>query len=167
MLAAVGIVLLLPHLMNRLLHLYIGFVIVTVGLAEQPPSDHPSADQKEVLAALDELNEAGLKRDVSALDQLYSDEYFHTNPDGSLMTKAQVLQSYKVPAKGKIDCSRHDQDKVWMRDAFAFVNTRLTISGSLNDQAYAREWRITYVFAKLNGRWRALTSHATLILPKS
>ena len=120
--------------------------------------------EKEVIAFLDSLTAAGLKRDAATLDHLYSDSYFHTNPDGSIMTKQQVLASYKAPATAVIESSQHDEDKVWVSGNVAFVNTRVTIKGKLNDNAFERQYRITYLFEKVKGRWRAVTSHATLIL---
>lgn len=123
--------------------------------------------EKEVIAFLDALTEAGLKRDVSLLDRLYSDGYFHTNPDGSIMTKQQVLASYKAPPTAVIDFDQHDEDKVWVRERVAFVNTRVTIRGRFNNQPYERQYRITYLFEKVKNGWRAVTSHATLILSPS
>jgi len=122
---------------------------------------------KEVIAFLDTLTEAGLKRDVAALDRLYAPDYFHTNPDGSLMTKEQVLASYKAPPTAVIESNRHDEDKVWIRGSVAFVNTRVIIKGRFNDQPYERQYRITYLFEKMKSGWRAVTSHATLILQSS
>lgn len=123
--------------------------------------------EKEVIAFLDALTSAGLKRDVTTLARFYTDDYFHTNPDGSLMTKAQVLESYKEAPKGVIESSQHDEDRVWIHGNVAFVNTRVTIKGRFNDEPYVRQWRVTYLFEKLKGRWRAVTSHATLILQSS
>src|SRR4051812_12580013 len=69
--------------------------------------------EKEVVASLDALAEAGLKRDVATLDRLYSDDYFHTNTDGSIMTKQQVLAFYKAPPTAITESNGHDEDKVW------------------------------------------------------
>jgi ketosteroid isomerase-like protein len=123
-----------------------------------------SKTEKEVIAFLDALTEAGLKRDVATLDRLYSANYFHTNPDGSIMTKQQVLASYKAPPTAVIEADRHDEERVWIRGSVAFVNTRVTIRGRFNGNPYERQYRITYLFEKLKGGWRAVTSHATLIL---
>jgi ketosteroid isomerase-like protein len=123
--------------------------------------------ETEVIAFLDTLTEAGLKRDVAALDRLYSDDYFHTNSDGSIMTKSQVLASYTSPPSTVIESDRHDEDKVWIRGNVAYVNTRVTIKGRMSNQPYARQWRVTYLFEKTKGRWRAVTSHASLVLPSA
>lgn len=126
-----------------------------------------SKTEKEVIAFLDALTEAGLQRDVTALDRLYSDDYFHTNPDGSIMTKQQVLASYRVPPTAVIEADRHDEDRVWARGRVAFVNTRVTIRGRFDGNPYERQYRITYLFEKTKAGWRAVTSHATLILQSS
>lgn len=123
--------------------------------------------EKEVIAFLNALTEAGLKRDVSVLDRLYSDDYFHTNPDGSIMTKQQVLASHKAPSTAVIEFDQHDEDKVWVRKEVAFVNTRVTIRGRFNNQPYERQYRLTYLFEKMKTGWRAVTSHATSILGPS
>src|SRR6185369_659071 len=102
--------------------------------------------EEEVIAFLDSLTDAGLKRDVSTLDRLYSDDYFHTNPDGSLMSKSQVLASYKAEPSAVIDSDQHDEDKVWVHGNIAFVNTRVTIRGRYNNTPYERQYRITYLF---------------------
>lgn len=123
--------------------------------------------EKEVIAFLDSLTAAGLKRDVATLDRFYADNYFHTNPDGSIMTKEQVLASYKAPPTAVIESSQHNEDKVWVSGNVAFVNTRVTIKGKLKDDSFERQYRITYLFEKVKGSWHAVTSHATLILQAS
>ncbi len=140
-------------------------VVLTSGHNNQNSSRTKA--EKEVIAFLDELTEAGLRRDVAALDRLYADDYFHTNPDGSIMTKSQVLDSYKAPTTAIIESDQHDEDKVWISGDVAFVNTIVTIRGRFNNDPYERKYRITYLFKKAKGRWRAVTSHATLILKSS
>src|SRR4051812_39815393 len=83
--------------------------------------------EKEVVAFLDALNEAGLKRDLAVLERLYADDYFHTNSDGSIMTKQQVLAFYKAPPTAVVESNGHDEIKVWVRGSVAFINTRVTI----------------------------------------
>ena len=152
---------------NRFLVLYL-LVVITCSAAFAQGHEHQNSTrtklEKEVIAFLDALTEAGLKRDAATLDRLYADNYFHTNPDGSIMTKQQVLASYKAPTTAVIESSQHDEDKVWTGGNVAFVNTRVTIKGKFNDSAFERQYRITYLFEKMKGRWRAVTSHATLIL---
>lgn len=120
--------------------------------------------EKEVISFLDAITEAGLKRDAATLDRLYSDDYYHTNPDGSIMTKAQVLDSYRAAPKTIIESNQHDEDKVWLHGDVAFINTRVIIKGQTNNEPYVRRYRVTYIFEKTKSGWRAVNSHASFIL---
>ncbi|HJQ22620.1 MAG TPA: nuclear transport factor 2 family protein [Blastocatellia bacterium] len=143
-------------------------LVVATTAAAQNHAAHPRTKaEAEVLACLDALTEAGIKRDVAAFDRLYADDYFHTNADGSMMTKPQVLASYKAPPSAIIDSDRHDDDRVWVRGNVGYVNTRVTIRGRMNGQPYERQWRVSYLFERTKGGWRAVNSHASLILPSS
>lgn len=156
--------------MMRVLGLCILAMITAAAATAQSRAGQPPVKTKAetaVLAFLDTLTEAGFKRDAARLDRLYADDYFHTNSDGSMMTKSQVLASYKAPPSTVIESDRHDDDKVWIRGNVAYVNTRVTIKGRTNNQPYERQWRVTYLFEKTKGKWRAVTSHASLILPSS
>lgn len=120
--------------------------------------------EKEVIGFLDAITEAGLKRDAATLDRLYSDDYFHTNPDGSIMTKAQVLDSYRAAPKTIIESNQHDENKVWLHGDVAFINIRMTIKGRTNNEPYVLRYRVTYIFEKTKSGWRAVNSHASFIL---
>lgn len=145
-------------------------MVMVTSAAAQSRAGRPAARTKaeaEVLACLDALTEAGIKRDVAAFERLYSDDFFHTNADGSMMTKSQVLASYKAPPSAVIESDRHDDERVWVRGDVGYVNTRVTIRGRMNGQPYERQWRVSYLFEKTKGGWRAVTSHASMILPSS
>jgi ketosteroid isomerase-like protein len=140
-------------------------VSLTVFSQSKNRRDISTNAEQEVIAFLDTLTSAGLNRDVAMLDRLYSDGYFHTNPDGSIMTKPQVLASYKAPpGAATIDSDQHDEDRVLIRGNVAVLNTRVILKGRFNGEPYTRTYRITYVFEKRKGNWQAATSHATLIL---
>ncbi|PYJ75751.1 MAG: hypothetical protein DME69_14345 [Verrucomicrobia bacterium] len=64
-------------------------------LASAQVSQACSDPQAQVMRVLTLQAEAGIRRDVATLDELLDSKYFHTNPDGSVMTRAETLQSYK------------------------------------------------------------------------
>lgn len=120
-------------------------------------------NQQEVVDVLDRLTSAGLKRDVAALDQLYADDYFHTNADGSRMSKQDVLKSYRDPPTALVESSAHDEDRVQVHGDLAIISSRIKIAGRIADQPFTRSYRVTYVFRKAEGRWLVATSHASLL----
>src|SRR6185436_6587717 len=59
---------------------------VAAGAGAAPPGPSTVADDRDaVLATVDACNDAGLRRDAAALARLYTEGYFHVNPDGSIL----------------------------------------------------------------------------------
>src|SRR6058998_3410037 len=92
--------------------LLVGSATLWAGQQIARAANRTHGSEQEVLAVIDQLTNAGLKRDVAALDRLYAEDYFHTNADGSLMSKEEVMRSYREPAKVAIDGSKHDDDRI-------------------------------------------------------
>ena len=121
------------------------------------------AAEREVLAVVEKLADAGMKRDVKTIDKYYSDDFIHTNADGSMMTKAQVLASYTSPSRVTIESNKHDEEKVLLYGETAVLTTRVAYRGRVGDQSFNRLYRVTYVLKKMKGRWQVIASHASLI----
>ncbi len=119
--------------------------------------------EQQVLAVIDQLTSAGLKRDVAALDRLYAEDYFHTNADGSLMNKEDVMRSYREPPKVAIDASKHDDDRIQVHGDLVVVSSRITVTGRDGEKPFTRYYRVTYVLRKDEGRWLVANSHASLL----
>src|SRR5437868_5587530 len=86
---------------GRARFLLAGFVFATglVATAQVKAFLPASKAETEVLTVLQRQGDAGIRRDVNAIAELLDPEYFHSNPDGSLMTRAQVLESYHAPTQ--------------------------------------------------------------------
>jgi ketosteroid isomerase-like protein len=117
----------------------------------------------EVLAVVDALNDAGLHRDVNKLRSLYSPQYFHTNPDGSLMQLADVLASYQKPSPFKFESSSADERRVLLAGDSAVVNERLSLHGRKNGDPFVSRYRVTYVLVRGTQGWKVINSHASLL----
>lgn len=121
-------------------------------------------DKQEVLALLKLLANAGKKREVATLQRFHSDGFFHTNADGSMMSKSQVLDSYKAPAQVTIDSDELDQEKVQLHDNIAIVSCRVTLQGrDSSGQQFTMPFRVTYVLVRENGGWLLAASHASVL----
>lgn len=121
--------------------------------------------RREVLAVIEQLAAAGVRRDAAAVGRLYSADYFHTNADGSVMTKAEVLEGYKSPSPLTVEVNSHDEDRVQVGQGAAVVNSRVTYKGRAGAQPFSRVYRVTYVLRKVKGGWVVAASHASLITP--
>ena len=120
-------------------------------------------DRPAVLATLDRLNRAGLARDVTTLSALYADDYFHTNPDGSVMDRAAVLKSYTAPTPFTFSSSERDEERVLLDGDCAIVNLRLTLHGKRGEDLFTSRYRVTYVIRRQRGQWKIANSHSSLL----
>ena len=120
-------------------------------------------DERAVRAVIAELADAGMRRDVAAIDRIYADGYFHTNADGSVMTKEQVLASYRAQASARFESNEHAEDRVELYGDAAVVGGTVTLKGRMNDQPFVRKWRVTYVLVRRGGRWQIVASHASVV----
>lgn len=59
-------------------------------------SEQINADRIQILKVISQVRDAGISRDVAMIEKLHANDYFHTNADGSVMTKAEMVASYKI-----------------------------------------------------------------------
>jgi ketosteroid isomerase-like protein len=151
--------------MRRHLSIIILLIATTLPASGRAASrDKPTEkDEQAVRAVISALSEAGQKRDVAAIDRIYAADFFHTNADGSIMTKEQVLASYKAPAQAVFESNKHTEERVQLHGDAAVVSGTVTLKGRMNEQPFVRSWRVTYVLSRLHGRWQIIASHASLI----
>jgi len=123
------------------------------------------AVRKEVLAAVSQVAAAGMRRDADALEKLYAPDYFHTNPDGSVMSRSEVLASYRSgETPFTFDRSEASDERVVLRGRFAVVNERVALHGEKKGSGkFASRYRVTYLLERSGGGWRVVNSHSSLI----
>lgn len=120
--------------------------------------------EKEIIGVIDGLINAGIKRDVATIDRLYTADFIHTNPNGSIMTKEQVLAIYKSAPTAVIESSVHDEDVVRIYGNSAVVTNRAIIKGKTGDKPFESKYRITYFLNKQHGKWLIAASHASIVM---
>ena len=106
-------------------------------------SDH------EILAGLNRDYIASVqKSDVTRFDQILSEDFLNTNPDGSLVDKAGFLKQIAPPAKVR-NLACHDVN-VRVMDDFAIIHARTSyeyLDGRPGSGRYTDIW------ARRDGRW--------------
>lgn len=139
-------------------------VLLFILLSSMSSSAARKDNEREVLKTIDALAEAGMRRDLATIERLYSDDYFHTNADGSIMTKQDVLSFYRSASGGTIESNKHDEYRIQVHGAMAVVSVRVFIKGrTASGEAFARTYRVTYVLNKRRGLWQVTASHASLM----
>jgi len=144
-----------------------------VGHPQQSSNSMPgssNASEVEVIKVLRRQAEAGIRRDVALIDEVLDPQYFHTNPDGSVMTRSQVLASYKVPTTFTFIDEKMEDVKVLMDGTdHAIVNAVVILTGKRSEEPFTSRYRVTYLLRKSADAWKILNSHSSLldITPRS
>ena len=110
------------------------------------------------------IRAAQLSADLTALDNLISDDLLFTGPDGQLGTKAQDIEAYR---SGVVKFREHVPEELRIRRvgaevAISSLRAQLTVdvAGNLSSGMY----RYTRVWAREDGRaWRVVGGHVSLV----
>jgi hypothetical protein len=122
-----------------------------------------SSTEHEELAALQpQLIAAWIHRDRSALEALLAREWSVTQPDGRISTRADVLFDLESGANRLLEGAVDDLRFRVYRN-FAIVNVRTRARGEYKGHPYDVKLRFTDVFVRRDGRWQAVSSHASRI----
>ena len=119
---------------------------------------------QEIVTLEARIRAAQLRADLTALDDLISDDLLFTGPDGQLGTKAQDIEAYR---SGIVRFITHVPEELRIRRigedvAISSLRAQLTVdvAGTLSHGTY----RYTRVWAREDGRaWRVVGGHVSLV----
>jgi ketosteroid isomerase-like protein len=94
--------------------------------------------------------------DVQRFDEILSEDFMCSNPDGSMVDKAAFLEQTARPIK--ISGLEAREVNVRLMGDFAIIHARTTYR--LPD-GQAGAGRYTDIWARRNGRWLAVAAHVT------
>ena len=129
-----------------------------------PEKPHENLDTEQVITQLEsEGREATLKNNIAANERLLADNWLNINPDGSITTKARLLELLK---DGSFKILSIDNDEIIVRvygDAAVVTGRSTTKRAGQGSEVVARQVRFTRVYAKSKGQWQVVSAHNTLI----
>ena len=109
-----------------------------------------------------EYAQALTKRDVEALDEIWTADYTFVNPRGELLSKAQRVANIKSGTT-EFQTMRPDKDRLHVRGNVAVEVGRIVVEGEYSGHESSGEYRYTTVWIKIQKRWRMLANQITLI----
>src|SRR5579872_2089281 len=80
---------------NWIIAVLSGTLLAAVAL---PATNNDSKDEKAVMATLDAMAQATIKRDVATLDKIYHPDLTYSHSSAMLQSKAEVLKAAAGPA---------------------------------------------------------------------
>lgn len=120
--------------------------------------------EQEILKLEEDHRQAAMQLDAAALDRIYADDLIGTGPNGMVFDKACPLNEARQ-ASGKVTIEKYEKDEIKVRrqgDA-AVANFRLSIQSQYEGQAIKRQYRITNVWMKQDGRWQIVACQTAQI----
>ena len=152
--------------MKRIL-IVVALVILNCALTPAqttPEKPHENGETEHVILRLEnEGREATLKNDIEANNRLLADNWMNINPDGSITTKAKLMELLK---DGSFKIVSIENDEVMVRvygDAAVVTGRSTTKRAGQGSEVIARQVRFTRVYAKSKGQWQVVSAHNTLI----
>ena len=94
--------------------------------------------------------------DVRRFDEILAEDFFCSNPDGSLVDRKGFLKQTGVPVRIS-GLEAHDV-KVRIMGDFAIIHARTTYT---KPEGGPGSGRYTDVWARRNGEWLAVSAHVT------
>ena len=96
------------------------------------------------------------KGDVKRFEEILADDFMCSNPDGSLLDKAEFLKLTAQPVT--ISGLVAEDVRIRLLGDFAIIHARTSYSavdGAINGGRYTDVW------ARRNGKWLAVSAHVT------
>jgi ketosteroid isomerase-like protein len=127
----------------------------------QGPAVSTDAFELKELQRLEAVwNDAHLKGDADALDQLWANDLVVTVAAMPIMNKADALAMVR---SNRMTFSKYETSELNVRrfGDSAVVTGRLVRERSMNGKTMTDNWRFTKTYAMIAGRWRVVAWHAS------
>ena len=131
-------------------------IAVTLLIASSVMTNAQQSDLQKLTALNEDYIRSVQHSDVKRFGEILSDDFLCSNPDGSLIDRAQFLRQTAVPVTIS-NLKAHDVNVRVMGD-FAIIHARATYT--LADGREGKG-RYTDVWARRGGKWLAVSAHVT------
>jgi ketosteroid isomerase-like protein len=118
--------------------------------------DPMTSDLTTLLSLNEDYIRSVQNSDVERFEEILSDDFLCSLPDGSLIDRKRFLEQTALPVKIS-NLEAHDVNVRLMGD-FAIIHARTTYTTA---EGRAASGRYTDVWARRNGRWAAVSAHVT------
>jgi ketosteroid isomerase-like protein len=139
------------------------FTVLFLALAVSAGSAYAATLSEDVLAAVRNYRQSLVKKDLPALEKIWSDDYRFVNGHGQLHTKADRIADLKS-GHSAIETIKHEEEPtVTMHGQTALVLSRVTIVGKYSGHEVSGQFRSLHVWMFQDGRWQLVFNQLTPI----
>ncbi len=136
------------------------------GQSANQQDSEKSNSEKEVREAIENYKTALLRRDVSALEKIWADDYVFVSASGDVLTKGQRLANVKSGATVLDSINEQENLTIRVYQNSAVTTSRVTIKGQYSGQAVSGHYRSTLVWVKGSGGWQLVSNQLTALPAK-
>jgi len=144
--------------MSKLLLRSLVLFLVAAGLAGA--GDAPNKIPADLAARVHAYDDAQIKGDRAALEDLLADDYVLVNSRGQRQTKADLVRDYTKPGFKLEPYTVEEPVELAWSDG-AVMGGVATLRGVDDGQAFEVRLRFSDIWAKRHGRWRVIYTHAS------
>jgi len=125
--------------------------------------NNTSSVKQELEKRFLEYAEALTKRDLTTLDQIWTDDYVFINPRGELVTKGQRLSNLKAGAT-EFQAVRPKSERMEVHGNVALDVGTVTLEGTkYGGKESSGDYRYLSVWVNSDGRWQMVANQITRI----
>lgn len=134
--------------------------VVALGFIATLAAAAPAKIPAELAARVQAYDDAQIKGDAAALQDLLADDYVLVNSRGQRQTKAQLIADYTKPGfKLEPFTVEEPVELVWSDGAV--MGGVATLRGVDEGQSFEVRLRFSDIWAKRQGKWRVIYTHAS------
>ena len=131
-----------------------------------PQNSENSKSEQEVRQTIEKYRTALLRRDIPALEKIWTDDYVFVNASGDVLTKAQRLANVKSGATTLESINEEENITVRVYQNSAVATSRVTLKGQYSGQPTTGQYRSTHVWVKGSIGWQLVSNQLTVLNPK-
>jgi ketosteroid isomerase-like protein len=135
--------------------LFLAAVLAAVSVSASPAAG--------VLDAVRDYRQALVKKDLAALEKIWTSDYVFVNGHGQLLTKADRIADIRSGHSSNESIRHEEEPTVKMHGNTALVLSRVTIVGKYSGREVSGQFRSVHVWLNENGHWHLAFNQLTPI----
>jgi ketosteroid isomerase-like protein len=149
---------------------FLSVFIVALALAQNtgaaPATNSDAGAEQQVKQLEQQIRSEVIKGDTSGIERFEADDYVNIDGSGMMSDKNHSIQMLK---DGSIKFTAIDvkEERVRMYGNTAIYNGLANIRVTVNGQDHSGDYRVTIVWAKLNGQWKRLSFQTTPVMSQA
>jgi ketosteroid isomerase-like protein len=154
------------HMKNRILFVGCFVIAILAAPGTSRAADSGAANGEQQVRKLErEWLDALVKRDGDYLQKLEAEDFTMTGPDGKLLSKDEDIKS-TMSGNMVYEDIKLDDLKVRLHGETSIATGIGSVQAHSKDESMNGKYSSTDVFVKMNGEWKAVAAHVTVVAPE-